>query len=85
MSLCLVGDAVAFALGYPNLGNCLQVVSFWPQRIFVPLFSRLGFESTWFPHPFAFLASFAFAISLYSFLAYCVLWLVAKARSVVTL
>ena len=81
MGLSFIGNAAAFALGYSNLGSRSLSVALWPLVIFIPLFDRLGFESIWFPHPFAFLASFAIAISVYSLAAYCVLWLVAKARS----
>jgi len=84
MGLSFIGNAAAFALGYSNLGTRSLSVALWPLIIFAPLFDRLGFESIWIPHPFALLASLAFATTVYSLAAYCVLWVVAKARSTIS-
>jgi hypothetical protein len=78
--LPLFGNLVAFYLGYPNFGTRILILPFWPLVIFVPIFNHLGFDSYWFPHPFALLAALGFALVLYSLLVYGVLGLFAKRR-----
>jgi len=78
--LPLFGNYAAFLLGYPELGASLLALPLWPLMIFVPVLGWLGFESYWIPHPLALVATLAFAVAVYSLLAYAILTLYSTSR-----